>query len=191
VVGILTAVLVVLVGCKNGDQGIEKEKATEAFQTVVSAFRDKDMNTLWKLCDRRTTEFFQTLALQIDEARAFIERCYPAEERDRANKAILGDTVPRGASGKEVFMALVDPSALRVSPDKDSYLVEKVVVGGDKALVMTQASEVFEFIREDDGFKTAHFLEAVKRKPWFSTLMENLKTIRESCQKKDAQNEGD
>jgi len=192
VVGILTALLVFIGGCKNAGQGVEELKAIETFQAMMSAFRDKDTNTLWKLCDRKTTEFFQTLGSQIDEARALIERCYPEKEKEGANKAILGDIVPRGARGKEVFMALVDPSALRVSPDKNSYLVEKVVVGGDKALVMTQASEVFEFVHEDDGFKTAHFLEAVKRKPWYSTLMENLKTIRENCQKKrGAENEKD
>jgi hypothetical protein len=192
VVLILTALLVSISGCKNAGQGVEEQKAIETFQAMMSAFRDKDTNTLWKLCDRKTTEFFQTLGSQIDEARALIERCYPEKEKEGANKAILGDIVPRGASGKEVFMALVDPSALRVAPDKDSYLVEKVVVGGNKALVMTKESEVFEFIREDDAFKTAQFLEAVIKKPWYSTLMENLKTIREDCKNKSgAQNEKD
>lgn len=191
-VGIFTALIVLIAGCKDTAGTGEGKKVIEAFESLMSAFRDKDVNRLWKLCDKNTIQFFENFASQLDEARGLIERCYSEEEKPSVTKAILGHVVPSGASGKEVFAALIDPRALRAPSNPNSYAVEKVVVGGKKAFVMTKASEVFEFVQEDDGFKIPHFLEAVRRKPWYSTLMENLDTIRKSCvEKKEAENEKD
>jgi hypothetical protein len=176
---LLPVVVALQPSCGRNDDDPE---VRQAFESLLAALDGRNVPELWQFANDPTREAFDSLAAEILSTIDQVDRLYPEKDRAAARKAIGADLVFTGARGKDLFAALLDGNKLAGPSNPKSRIAERIVVGGNKAIVVTAAGETLEMVRdESERWRVGLFLEAFNALPATSTLRDNLATAKQNC----------
>lgn len=178
-------VVLAAVTCNDSKEG-EEGLVRAAFEELVRALEDKNGNALWEIGDDETHAFFEGLARRINQAFETIEQCYPEELWPQAKEAVGGRYMVKGGRGKDLFLALLEPGALRAPKSEEARTVLRVGIRKKSATVVTATHETYSFLQDREGrWKTDMLLKSFNRKGSFKALEKNLDELERACGSKE------
>jgi len=171
-VAALIATALTLCGC---DKDEHDPEVLGAHETFIAAIKARDAGRVLELSQPELAEHMDKLYAEMAEVAARITKEYPAHDRDAALANIGAELLKGVSSGRELFIALVDFTAVRWGADVDRGLaVKRIDRDGAEAVVETAGGETFRYIQAKDGWHCTTALAQFESYPSLKTLRHNI-----------------